>query len=173
MDEQDHHDGRLYRIRHLNADDRNWVAHFLDAHWGSTKIVAKGRVHYAHLLPGLAVELNDAPPDAPPVGLLTYSIENKSCEIVTVNSTQQGAGVGTLLIEGMKSIARENDCRNVWLIITNDNMNALRFYQKRGFELVAVYPHALAEARKLKPQIPLVGLGGIPLRDEIELSHKL
>jgi GNAT superfamily N-acetyltransferase len=160
MDEQENHDGRLYRIRHLT-------------HWGSTKIVSKGRVHYAHLLHGIAVELNDAPSDAPPVGLLTYHIENKACEIVTLDSLQEGAGVGSLLIEGIKSVARDNDCKTVWLITTNDNMSALRFYQKRGFEFVAVYPNALAEARKLKPQIPLVGIDGIPLRDEIELVYKL
>jgi hypothetical protein len=111
MDEQENHDGRLYRIRHLTQDDRNWVAHFLDEHWGSTKIVSKGRVHYAHLLHGIAVELNDAPSDAPPVGLLTYHIENKACEIVTLDSLQEGAGVGSLLIEGIKSVARDNDCK--------------------------------------------------------------
>lgn len=61
----------------------------------------------------------------------------------------------------------------LWLITTNDNMEALRFYQKRGFILSALYPNALEESRKLKPEIPEVGLEGIPLRDEIELEFKL
>ncbi|MGW8250920.1 MAG: GNAT family N-acetyltransferase, partial [Anaerolineales bacterium] len=56
------------------------------------------------------------------------------------------------------------------LITTNDNLPALRFYQKRGFHLVALYPNALAESRRLKPEIPFKGLDGIPLRDEIELE---
>ena len=56
---------------------------------------------------------------------------------------------------------------------TNDNLNALRFYQKRGFVLVAVHRNAMEQARKLKPEIPLIGNDGIPLRDEIELEMLL
>jgi len=53
---------------------------------------------------------------------------------------------------------------------TNDNTAALRFYQKWGFLLVAVHRNAVEQARKLKPEIPLTGIDGIPLRDEIELE---
>jgi hypothetical protein len=56
------------------------------------------------------------------------------------------------------------------LITTNDNVAALRFYQKRGFTLAALHKNALEQSRRLKPQIPLLGLDGIPLRDEIELE---
>ena len=49
-------------------------------------------------------------------------------------------------------------------------MHALGFYQKRGFRLVAVHPGAVNESRKLKPEIPLIGNDGIPIRDEIELE---
>ena len=59
------------------------------------------------------------------------------------------------------------------MITTNDNLNALRFYQKRGFVLAALYPNALVQSRKLKPEIPETGIGGLPLRDEIELEMKL
>jgi Acetyltransferase (GNAT) family len=65
---------------------------------------------------------------------------------------------------------REAGCRRVWLITTNDNLRALRFYQRRGFRLVAVHPDALARSRELKPSIPEIGLDGIPLRDELELE---
>jgi ribosomal protein S18 acetylase RimI-like enzyme len=59
------------------------------------------------------------------------------------------------------------------LLTTNDNLHALRFYQRRGFRLAALYPGALAEARKLKPSIPETGYHGIPIRDEIELEMSL
>ncbi|MBK9123270.1 MAG: GNAT family N-acetyltransferase, partial [Chloroflexi bacterium] len=61
----------------------------------------------------------------------------------------------------------------LWLITTNDNLDALRFYQKRGWHLVAVHRDALNESRRLKPQIPIIGMDGIPLRDEIELEMTL
>jgi hypothetical protein len=56
---------------------------------------------------------------------------------------------------------------------TNDNLNALRFYQKRGFVLVSVHRNAVIKSRQLKPEIPLTGNDGIPLRDEIELEMLL
>lgn len=56
------------------------------------------------------------------------------------------------------------------MITTNDNLNALRFYQKRGYHIVAIYPDAIADSRKIKPQIPLNGAFGIPIQDEIELE---
>ncbi len=164
---------RLFRIRPLAPEDRNWVAHFLDKHWSSTKIVTRGKAYYAHLLPGFMIEMNDSPVDAPPTGLITYNLEGDSCEIMTINSLQTGVGVGTSLLEAVKHAAAENHCKRVWLITTNDNLEALRFFQKRGFELVAVHRNALVAARKMKPQIPLVGKHDIPLRDEIELEWKL
>jgi hypothetical protein len=38
---------------------------------------------------------------------------------------------------------------------------------------VALYPNALDDSRLLKPEIPLIGLDEIPLRDEIELEITL
>jgi GNAT superfamily N-acetyltransferase len=69
--------------------------------------------------------------------------------------------------------ARKQNCERVFLATTNDNLHALRFYQKRGFELVAVHRGAVNESRKIKPGIPLIGNDGIPIRDEIELEMNL
>ncbi len=52
-------------------------------------------------------------------------------------------------------------------------LDALRFYQKWGLRLVALHPNALEQSRRLKPEIPLVGRDGIPLRDELELEMTL
>jgi ribosomal protein S18 acetylase RimI-like enzyme len=78
-----------------------------------------------------------------PVGLLTYKIRGPDCEIVTLDSTAEGKGIGTSLIEAAKERAKAKRCKRLWLITTNDNLNALGFYQKRGFHLVALYPNAL------------------------------
>jgi ribosomal protein S18 acetylase RimI-like enzyme len=107
------------------------------------------------------------------VGLLTYHLEGTQCEVVTIDSLRSGLGVGTALIEAVKQTAQQAGCERLWLITPNDNLNALRFYQKRGFALVAVHRNALERSRQLKPQIPLIGEHGIPLRDEIELELRL
>jgi DNA-3-methyladenine glycosylase I len=163
----------LFTIRPLEPSDRNWVAHFLDEHWRSTKIVSRGVAYYAHLLPGFVAELTHAPDDAPPAGLITYHIEGRSCQIITLDSLQKGMGIGSRLLDTVKQTAIEHGCKRLWLVTTNDNLEALRFYQKWGMHLVAVYPNALVESRKLKPQIPIIGKDDIPLRDEIELEINL
>jgi ribosomal protein S18 acetylase RimI-like enzyme len=73
----------------------------------------------------------------------------------------------------VREVATAAGCRRLWLITTNDNLDALRFYQRRGFELVAVHRDFREVARRLKPSIPLEGNFGIPIRDEIELELRL
>ena len=77
------------------------------------------------------------------------------------------------LIDAVKEIAAAAGCKRIWLITTNDNTAALRFYQKYGLALVAVHRNAVEASRRLKPEIPLTGNDGIPIRDEIELEMVL
>jgi RimJ/RimL family protein N-acetyltransferase len=107
------------------------------------------------------------------VGLVTYRIEGSQCEVVTLNSEEEGTGIGTALLEAVCREAAAAGCTRVWLITTNDNLPALRFYQKRGMRLFALHPNAVEASRKLKPEIPLAGWEGIPIRDEIELELRL
>jgi ribosomal protein S18 acetylase RimI-like enzyme len=104
------------------------------------------------------------------VGLLTYNIDGTDCEIVTLDSWGQSKGVGTELLEAVKQSARQEGCKRLWLITTNDNIHALRFYQKRGFVFAAIHVNAVEGSRKIKPEIPLSGDNGIPIRDEIKLE---
>jgi GNAT superfamily N-acetyltransferase len=122
-------------------------------------------MHHAAELPGFI-----ATHYSKPVGLVTYRIDGNECEIVTMNSLLEGIGIGSALIAAVKNVAAEAGCKRLWLITTNDNTAALRFWQKRGFLLVAVHRNALEQSRRLKPEIPLIGNDGIPLRDEIELE---
>ncbi len=130
--------------------------------------VSRGTLHRADLLPGFV-----ALDHGEPIGLVTYDINGEECEVVTLNSLIQGAGIGTALLSAVAETARAAGCQRVWLITTNDNTHALRFYQKRGYRLAALYPNALKASRRLKPEIPITGIDGIPLRDEIELEFVL
>ncbi len=159
----------LITIRPLDENDRAWLPQFFIEYWGSDSVVSQGVIHYARDLQyGFVAMRRDVR-----VGLVTYEITGANCEIVSLNSVHQSIGVGTLLIEAVKNVAVQAQCKKIWLTTSNDNMNGLRFYQKRGFELVAIYRNAVTEARKLKPEIPLIGDNGIPLRDEIELEMNI
>ena len=137
-------------------------------YWASTQIVTRGRVHPADRLPGFIAEVEDRP-----VGLLTYQIADNQCEIVSLNSLREGLWIGSSLLDAAKEAAQAVGCRRMWLVTTNDNLAALGFYQKRGWRLVAIHRDALKESRRLKPEIPRVGIDGIPVLDEIELELRL
>ena len=127
--------------------------------------MTRGQVHVADELPGFA-----ALRGSEPVGLVTYRMGDGECEIISLDSLLEGQGIGSALIRAVQDAAVAAGCRRVWLITTNDNLAAIRFYQRRGFRLVAIHRDALELSRRLKPGIPLIGLDGIPLRDEIELE---
>jgi GNAT superfamily N-acetyltransferase len=154
-------------VRPLEPGDRDWVRAKLTELWDEF-VVSRGRVHDPSALPGFVAEEGGAP-----VGLATYRIEGADCEVVTINAFPKGGGAGTALLDAVAGAARNAGCRRVWLITTNDNLRALRFYQRRGFRLAALHRDALDRSRELKPSIPEVGLDGIPLRDELELELDL
>jgi ribosomal protein S18 acetylase RimI-like enzyme len=145
------------------------VRRFILAHWGADFVVAHGRVYHPHALPGFAA-YDEAGEIA---ALTTYCLEGDDCEIVTLDSLRPGQGLGSARIAAVVGVARAAGCRRVWLITTNDNLRALRFYQKRGFRLLALYPNALDATRRLKPGLPALGFDGIPLRDELALELPL
>ena len=55
----------------------------------------------------------------------------------------------------------------------NDNSNAIRFYQKRGFEWIGFYKNTINVSRKIKPELPEFGIDHIPIKHEIEFEYRL
>jgi len=156
------------KIVELTEQYRNWAREYLQESWGSARVVNRGILYQADTLPGFVALWEERP-----AGLLTYNIVDNACEIVTLNSRVERKGIGSALIEAVRKQAILRGCSRVWLITTNDNIEALRFYQKQEFELVAVHRNAIEHSRTLKPSIPLIGNHGIPIRDEIELEIRL
>ena len=107
------------------------------------------------------------------VGLIAYALSGGQCEILSLQSLRPGRGIGTELMRRAIDRAREAGARRVVLITTNDNTDALRFYQRMGFDLTAFHRNALKTSRRLKPSIPLAGEHGIPIRHELELALSL
>jgi DNA-3-methyladenine glycosylase I len=155
-------------IHPLTPTDRDWVRRKIIAAWGAETIVVHETVYHPAELPGFIAEA-----EGEIAGLLTYHLEGEACEIVTLDAWRTGLGVGTALIETVKQAAGREKCRRLWLVTTNDNLPALRFYQKRGFVIATVHLNAIEKDRRLKPEIPLTGMDGIPIRDEIELEMML
>ncbi|HEY7042846.1 MAG TPA: GNAT family N-acetyltransferase [Nocardioidaceae bacterium] len=155
-------------VRRSTPDERAWVAARLVDLWGSVYAARLGVLVDASALPALVSERAGER-----VGLATFDIQDDACEVVTIDAFVGGTGVGSSLLSAVVDEARAHGCRRLWLITTNDNMRALRFYQRRGLRLAALHRDALALSRRLKPSIAEIGQDGIPLRDELELEMLL
>jgi ribosomal protein S18 acetylase RimI-like enzyme len=157
-----------FEVRPVRDEDRSWVRELTEERWADEFVVGHGVVSRPAELDGfLAMESGDV------VGLATYRIEGDACEIVTIDALVEGRGVGSTLVEAVHERAHRAGCARLWLVTTNDNERAQAFYDKLGFRVVAVREGAVDEARKLKPSIPMIGAGGVPITDEIELERPL
>jgi ribosomal protein S18 acetylase RimI-like enzyme len=157
-----------FEIIEFTSKHHQWAEALMTNEMGSARAVAKGVLFNVLEQRGLVAIVNEKP-----AALLTYNIVGEECEIRSLHSEKQDMGLGSALVEAVKPIAREAGCKRLWLITTNDNIHAIRWYQKRGFTIAAVYVNAMEESRKLKPEIPLFGSEGLPLRDEIEFEMSL
>ena len=155
-------------IQAITPERRKEVNTLLKNKWNCPPIVSRGRALDATTFPGFISLHNNKIS-----GLVTYNIEHNECEIVTLDSFEKNKGIGTALINSVLAVAKENACHRLWLITTNDNINAIRFYQRRGFDLVAIYFNAIEQARKIKPSIPLTGMDDIPIKHELEFEIRL
>ena len=151
-------------IRSVAKADEPWVSSVLIQYWGSTKIVTRGILHDALQLPGLVAETGGEA-----VGLLLYRLD-ESMEIVSLNSMMKGRGVGTSLLKEAQKIAVSSGCARMWLVTTNDNVDAIDFYKSRGMKITRIHKGAVTRSRELKPEIPEVGMSGILITDEVEME---
>lgn len=152
-------------IRNRAAADDGAVAAFLHEH-NALRVARLGALEHALDHPALI-----ALDGGRVAGVLTYVLDGPSCEILTLHTAAPWRGTGTALIAEVRRLAAGAACTRVWLVTTNDNVDALRFYQRRGFRLTALHPGAVDASRAtLKPEIPATGAYGIPLRDELVLT---
>ena len=157
-----------FTVRPITATDHDWVLEIVRG-WGADFIVSRGRKIFAAELPGFIAEDDYGTK----VGLLTYEIIGDQCEVTTLDAFNKFSGIGTALLKKVTETARVQGCKRLWLITTNDNLDAVRFYQRRGMTIAAIHVGSIAHSRTLKPSIPEIGLHGIPIRDEIEFETML
>lgn len=153
------------QVEKITHDNRKYINEFIMQHWYTTDMVIRGAIVDMTMVEGLFIsDKQDI------IGLITYQITGEILEIISLDSVQKNQGIGTMLVNAVIEEAKIHQCKKIILITTNDNVDALRFYQKKGFDMIALYRNAMELSRKLKPEIPLVGDYSIPIRHEIELE---
>jgi GNAT superfamily N-acetyltransferase len=156
-------------IRAIRPDERGELDRVIVRSLGSPYVVSRRLIHRVSELPCLVATSGDRW-----LGLAAYRLAAGACELVLLEAFERGRGTGTALLDAVVELARESGARRLWLVTTNDNVDALRFYQRRGMRLVRLWSDAVTQSRKLlKPEIPLAGDNGIAIRDELELDMLL
>jgi N-acetylglutamate synthase-like GNAT family acetyltransferase len=157
------------QVRRVTPDDQPWISEVIAAEFASPKLVSRGRVvDDASVLDGFVVEN-----DGRPVGCALWHEVDGDAELAVIATTYRGAGAGTALLDAVVEHARANGWKRLWLITTNDNTDALRLYQRAGWDWVDWHRNAVHDARALKPELPTTGAHEIPIRHEIELEYPL
>ena len=158
----------MISVRPIEPGDQPRVVHRLENAFAGVTVARKGVLIDASVLPGFV-----ASDGGRLVGLLAYDVASGECEVVAIISTEEGRGIGRGLMDAARDYAEAAGYRRLWLITTNDNTRAIRFYQRWGMDLCAFYRHGVRRSRKVKPSIPDRGVDGIPLEHELEFEMLL
>lgn len=154
-------------IKSIAMSNRESVVQFFKEHWGSAQMIISTGIYDCGQLDGFIYKIDNTI-----LGLLTYVVHEDSIEVISLDSIKEGHGMGTNLMNEVELFANQIGINKITLITTNDNLNALKFYQKRGYRIMKVIQDAVSKAREIKPSIPIVGNEGIPLHDELKLLSK-
>ncbi len=149
-------------IRPKHDDDTALIKAFMVDRWGGEPVIINCALYYPSTLPGFLVFRGPTL-----LGCLIFEVQDTAREIILLEVIDKQRGIGTELLQVFLQDSQAADCRRVHLMTTNDNLDALRFYQRRGFSLSGVRIGACTAGRRLKPSLPEIGDHGIPVRDEI------
>jgi GNAT superfamily N-acetyltransferase len=148
--------------------DREYIRKYITEHWG-LPIVSTRRTYDPADLQGLVYrdEWGEVQ------GLITWYIEGDAAEMVTVDAYQQGRHIGGRLLTAAEAELQKRGVKHIRIVTTNDNLRAVAFYVRHGYRMTHIDLDGMERVRKLKPNVPLTGMDGLPLRDMIELEKDL
>lgn len=155
-------------VRELVSADQDWKLSTLRSGWGSTEVARLGAVVDAAGLPGFVAEH-----EGERVGLATFAERADGVEVVTIQSSVEGRGIGRALMDQLRRHASRAGAPRLWLTTTNDNVRAFAFYQRWGMDLVRFVHGGVDVSRRVKPSIPLSGQDGIPVRHELVFELRI
>lgn len=152
-------------IRSATGADLDWRRTLLQARRGDPHLFIAGQVLDALGLPALI-----AIQGGQNVGLLTYRLARESLDVVSLDVTLERQGAGSMLVDAATEVAWQQGLSRVSAYTSNDRLDALRFYQRRGFHLAELRPRALEDYLTENPHLKRRGKNGIPVRDEVRLD---
>lgn len=152
----------IVHIGDLCSIEKDSIMAKIKTNWGSTSIVYSGMVYDLNTLKGIALKNNDII-----VSILFYQVINKELNIILLESFVKRKGFGRIILQKIKEISKGNKYKRIIVTTTNDNIDAIKFYQLNEFDIIEVKFNAVDLSRKIKPEIPSVGNYGIKIKHEL------
>ena len=158
-----------FNIQPLSLLHQKQLEDFITHAWGSSEMVISTGIYNLVELEGYVAwsSIGEI------IGVVTFKRLDGLIEIISLDSVLENQGIGTRLIMMIELMAVENQIPLIKVITTNDNMGALSFYQRKGYRIKEIIEGAVDRARRVKPEIPLIGERGIPINDELVLYKQL
>lgn len=146
-----------------DPDQQAWLRDAYDADWEGPTMTIDGVDHSLLGQPTLVAEEGGEL-----CGYLVYERQLQGTELLAMAAHPRGQGVGRALV---RALVEQTDA-TITVVTTNDNTDALAFYQRCGFRITAVRIGAVDRSRVVKPEIPMRGEHAIEIHDELVLERR-
>ncbi len=107
-------------------------------------------------------------PDGRLGGVACYRMTGMVALLGAIVVMDGGRGMGTALFNAVADEARAQKMKRLRAITTNDNFEAMAFFQKRGMRFMSMFPGGVDAYRAFKPGLREPGFHGISCRDVFE-----
>jgi ribosomal protein S18 acetylase RimI-like enzyme len=154
-------------VREATPADRQTAEDIFRSEFGGRQLVADGQPVTTE-----GAEVLVAETEGGIAGALAWRRLADALHIVALATDPmwQRAGIGSYLLAEAELLARRLSLVRVIVTVSNDNIPAQYFYQRRGYRPTKVLPGAIAAQPR---NAGLVGFADIPVADEIQLTKPL
>lgn len=154
-------------VREGSPDDRAAALELFRRDFGPAQLIAYGEAVSLDAAEVLVAETGKAI-----AGALAWRPFDGAFHILALATDPmwQRAGVGGHLVAEAELLARRQGQPRVMVTITNDNIAALYFYQRRGYRFSAILRDSVSAHAGAQEAI---GFAGIPITDELQLVKLL
>ena len=159
--------GMEFKVHKIVSEgEKSAVRKFVRRFWGEEKQLTFDRKFAVAELPAYVAKVRDCVK-----GFISFSPTSDALIVVALGvlPRYQYCGLGSRLIKKVENEARRLGKGKLLVSTSNDDLPALGFYQSHGFQIYQVTPSVIAE----KHEKILVGIGGLPVKDELRLQKML
>lgn len=136
------------QVRDVADVDRPWLRDLVASLWGLPVVTSVRAYEDPQRLDGVIAEV-----DGEPVGALTFHVDGREWEVVTLNAVGPSVGAGRAMLEDVRRRATAAGASRVWLITTDTNDGAIGFYEHLGMRRVRRHRRFIDVVRAAKPDI--------------------